>query len=75
MGAKITCESDFVEFIELSGETENVVRRFCGDDEPAVFVSSQNHVRVRYQKTVNFSGRGWIMAYMGVSEGAIPTNW
>ncbi len=76
MGSKITCESDYVEFIEESDDrTENVVRKYCGEDVPDPYVSSKNKLKVHYKKTVNFSGTGWVIYFMGVAEGATLGSW
>lgn len=70
MGSKITCESDYVEFLEDNdNDSESIVRKYCGEDDPDVYKSSKNKVRVHYKKTVNFSGTGWIIHFMGVSDG------
>lgn len=70
MGSKIQCESDYVEFIEIDeGGSDSVVRKYCGDDEPAVYVSPKNTMKVHHVKSVNFPGTGWILYFMGVAEG------
>lgn len=45
---------------------EEVVRTFCGTDKPANFVSQSNRIVVRFQKTVNFAGTGWLLNFMAV---------
>lgn len=70
MGSKLQCESDYIEFLEENGkgETESI-RKFCGEDVPAVYVSSKSRIIVHYVQTLNFDGTGWIINFMGVHEG------
>ena len=77
MGSKITCESDYVELIEtdISTKVDSVMRKYCGDDEPQVFVSSENTMKVHYKRTVNFDGSGWLINFMAVYEGAKPNEY
>lgn len=70
MGSSLTCSNDYVEFLEAneSGELTSV-RKYCGEDDPQVYVSTLSKVQVHYKKTVNFSGTGWQLQFMGVLEG------
>lgn len=70
MGSKIFCDSDFVEFVEETsgGKTESI-KRFCGGDEPAIYVSSKSKLQIHYIQTQNFPGTGWVLNFMGVHEG------
>lgn len=77
MGSKISCESDYLEVIETDMQTKVDVmkRRYCGDDEPEIYMSTDHNVKIRYKKTVNFDGTGWLINFMAVNEGAIPNSW
>ena len=70
MGSNIFCTSEYVEFIEENskGEKESI-RRFCGEDEPANYVSTKSIIQVHYVQTRNFPGTGWILNFIGVYEG------
>jgi CUB domain len=70
MGPKSTCGSEFVEILEANENQEFVsARRYCGDDKPAVFVSTQSQIKVHHLQTLNFGGTGWTINFMGVHEG------
>lgn len=72
MGSKMTCTSDYVEILEPNESREFVsIKRYCGDDKPAVFVSTSSQIKINYKQTVNFSGTGWTINFMGVHEGLI----
>lgn len=70
MGTSSLCESDYVEFQEANEAGETVsIKKFCGEDEPAIYVSAKSKVQVHYVQTLNFPGTGWIINFMGVHEG------
>lgn len=77
MGSKIACETDFLEIIEtdIATKVDAIKRTYCGDDEPQIYVSSDNNVKIHFKKTVNFDGTGWIINFMAVNEGAKPNSW
>ncbi|XP_061386037.1 cubilin homolog [Musca vetustissima] len=70
MGAKSTCHTDYLQLIEydnfVGGRPEGegkVVRQFCGEDEPKLYTSTGNYVTVRFHKTVNYDGTGWVLQF------------
>lgn len=70
MGSKLMCENDYVEFLEENERGESIsIKKFCGEDEPAVYVSPKSRIVVHYVQTLNFDGTGWVMNFMGVHEG------
>ncbi|XP_073838257.1 cubilin [Musca autumnalis] len=81
MGAKSTCHTDYLQLIEYdsfagdqpSGEGK-VVRQFCGEDEPKYYRSPGNFVTVRFHKTVNYDGTGWVLQFSGVHPDADINN-
>lgn len=83
MGAKSTCHDNYVELIEppASGDETTEVsmvaktKRFCGGDTPATMVTGSDRLQVRYKQTVNFSGTGWLLNFMGTMPGVVPPAW
>ncbi|XP_017055443.1 cubilin homolog [Drosophila ficusphila] len=76
LGSKTTCHTDFLEILEedQDGE-ERVMRRFCGEDNPKVYKSQRSQVVVRFHKTVNYDGVGWVIRFAGVhSNYRIPQH-
>lgn len=71
MGTKLTCNNDYVEILEPNVENKEFmpIKRYCGDDKPAVFVSSSSKIKINYMQSVNFAGTGWTVNFMGVHEG------
>lgn len=70
MGSKLNCQSDYVEFLEENDEKQIVpLKKYCGDDSPAVFVSARSRVIVHFVQTLNFDGTGWLINFLGVKEG------
>lgn len=66
------CDSNYVEFLEENEEGERVsLKKYCGEDEPAVYVSPKSKVLVRHMQTLNFAGTGWMLNFMGVNEGKV----
>lgn len=72
MGSKIFCKSDYIEFLEenLSG-VMTPIKRYCGDEDPANYVSTRSTMKIHYKQSVHFPGTGWILNFMGVHEGTI----
>lgn len=72
MGSSILCGFDYVEVLEEneSGEFTSI-KKYCGDDRPANFISSKSQVKIHHVQSVNFSGVGWKIKFMGVQEGAM----
>jgi CUB domain len=72
MGSNLFCSSEYVEFLEENdqGESESI-KKYCGDDLPAIYVSTRSKIQVHYIQTRNFPGTGWVMNFMGVHEGKI----
>lgn len=76
MGAKSTCADNYLQIIEpevFSSQlynSEKMERQFCGDDRPSVYTAKKNRVSIRFKKTVNFSGTGWLINFMGINSGA-----
>jgi hypothetical protein len=70
MGSKLTCEIDYVELLEENESQEFVsIKKYCGDDEPAIYVSGKSQLRVHHAQTVHFAGTGWMIHFMGIHEG------
>ncbi|XP_068081387.1 cubilin [Anabrus simplex] len=72
LGSSTTCSSDFVEILEvdLMTKTESVRSRYCGGDNPAVFISPNNVFVVRYTMSVHNEGSGWVAHFMGKPPGS-----
>ncbi|XP_050328157.1 cubilin homolog [Bactrocera neohumeralis] len=67
LGTKNTCHSDYLEVIERDDDgTEDVVRRFCGGDNPKKYKSTRSSLSIRFHKTVNYDGTGWVINFSGV---------
>uniref|UniRef100_A0A182M8Q1 Cubilin n=1 Tax=Anopheles culicifacies TaxID=139723 RepID=A0A182M8Q1_9DIPT len=80
LGSKSSCTTDYLQILDRSEEPngddvanasqkEKVVREHCGSDKPANYISPGSTVRVRYKKTQNFAGVGWMIKFMGVEKG------
>lgn len=70
MGSKLNCQSDYIEFLEEDEDRQMIsIKRFCGDDDPAVYVSGKSKLSVHYVQTLNFAGTGWLINFLGVKEG------
>jgi len=70
MGPSNTCETNYIQFIDIdTNGNEKVARQFCGTDRPAPFKSGTNNLAVRYKTTVNFGGTGWLINFVGVHPG------
>ncbi|XP_065362088.1 cubilin homolog [Calliphora vicina] len=73
MGAKSTCRTDYLQIIEYDGHDsgeEKLMRQFCGEDEPNFYLSSKSYVTIRFHKTVNYDGTGWVISFRGVHPSA-----
>lgn len=72
MGSKTTCGIDYVEILQPNEDRDFVsMKRYCGDDKPAVFVSTSSQIMINHKQTHNFAGTGWAINFMGVHEGEI----
>lgn len=69
-GTNATCETNYVELIEVtrSGD-ESVVRKYCGDMTPDVYRGMRNVLSVRFKKTVNFAGVGFMAQFVATIHG------
>ncbi|EDW26618.1 GL13114 [Drosophila persimilis] len=68
LGSRSTCHTDFLQVLEtdvVTGE-EREMRRFCGDDAPRVYKSQSSQLVVRFHKTVNYDGVGWVIKFSSV---------
>uniref|UniRef100_A0A182T6Y8 CUB domain-containing protein n=1 Tax=Anopheles maculatus TaxID=74869 RepID=A0A182T6Y8_9DIPT len=79
LGSKSSCATDYLQILDRSdgsnvddanAEKETVVRQHCGGDKPAIYISTGSMVRVRYKRTQNFAGVGWMIKFMGIEMGA-----
>lgn len=70
-GTNNTCETNYVQLIEVGLESydDRVVRTYCGDQKPSIYVGERNVLVVIANMTVNFAGIGFTAAYTGVPEG------
>ncbi|XP_036318853.1 cubilin homolog [Rhagoletis pomonella] len=67
LGTKNTCHSDYLEIIESDDEgPDRVVRRFCGEDNPKMYKSEHSSLSIRFHKTLNYDGTGWVINFQGV---------
>lgn len=75
MGPRSTCANNFIQLLEPNGAEEEVVKRtFCADDKPGVFVAKSHRLILRFKKTVNFAGTGWVANFMSVQPNALPSE-
>ena len=77
MGSKSTCSSDFVQIRESADGIKDpeVKRQYCGEDEPAVYKGQKSVLQIRYKKTVNFAGTGWLLQFMAIYPNAEINTW
>uniref|UniRef100_A0A182QHW3 CUB domain-containing protein n=1 Tax=Anopheles farauti TaxID=69004 RepID=A0A182QHW3_9DIPT len=78
LGSKSSCATDYLQILDREAEStadaeEKVVRQHCGGDKPANYVATGSTLRVRYKKTQNFAGVGWMVKFMGIVQGT-PVN-
>ncbi|XP_064556077.1 cubilin homolog [Drosophila montana] len=69
LGSKATCHTDYL-LIQEGDELGNLqeMRRFCGGDRPRVYLSKRSQLYVRFHKSVNYDGIGWVIKFAGVYE-------
>lgn len=73
MGSSITCTDNYLQIIESKEiGSETVERQFCGTDVPSNYTSTLNKLDIRFKKTVNFAGTGWVVHFMAVVPNAKP---
>ncbi|XP_053675116.1 cubilin homolog [Anopheles nili] len=82
LGSKSSCATDYLQIIdqydeaaEVASKDEKIVRQHCGGDKPANYISGGNTLRVRYKKTQNFAGVGWMIKFMGVEKGVAVNDY
>jgi len=64
------CTSNYVEIFDVqSGENAQEAwrARYCGNDEPAVYIGTTNGATVRYVTSANNTGPGWRLSFTAVS--------
>nr|XP_040240535.2 cubilin homolog [Anopheles coluzzii] len=78
LGSKSSCATDYLQVLDREEDPkapkaddgqEKVVRQHCGGESPANYISTGSTIRVRYKKTQNFAGVGWVIKFMGVEKG------
>uniref|UniRef100_A0A182INM1 Uncharacterized protein n=1 Tax=Anopheles atroparvus TaxID=41427 RepID=A0A182INM1_ANOAO len=79
LGSKSSCATDFLQILDAeeaadggipqTGKLKKVAREHCGGDKPANYISNNSVVQVRYIKTFNFAGIGWMIKFMGIEKG------
>lgn len=69
LGSRATCHTDYLQILETNsaGESQEM-RRFCGSDIPHIYQSQRSQLTVRYKKSVNYDGIGWVIKFSGVSD-------
>lgn len=69
MGSVRTCQDNFVEIIEPDATIQPL--QFCGVDNPSAYKSKSSTLSIRFKKTAEFSGTGWIINFMGVHQNSV----
>ncbi|XP_052870861.1 cubilin homolog [Anopheles cruzii] len=76
LGSKSSCATDYLQILDREGpdggpssDEAKVVRQHCGGDKPANYISANSVLQVRYKKTLNFAGVGWMIKFMGIERG------
>lgn len=70
MGTMNTCETNFVEIIEVTRDgDETPVQKYCGSDVPKIYQGMRNVLAVRFKKTVNFAGIGFLANFFASQDG------
>ncbi|KAH8397987.1 hypothetical protein KR222_008302, partial [Zaprionus bogoriensis] len=64
LGSRSTCHTDYLQILELDQE----MRRFCGGDKPRIYLSRRSELTVRFKKSVNYDGIGWVIKFQGVDS-------
>ncbi|XP_058123035.1 cubilin homolog [Anopheles ziemanni] len=85
LGSKSSCGTDYLQILDTEEELtdasrtgvdkEKVVRQHCGNEKPANYISNNNVVQVRYKKTQNFAGVGWMIKYISLEKGATVNDY
>lgn len=77
LGSRSTCHTDYLQILEQDapGGEEKEVRRFCGDDNPQSYISKKSQLVVRFHKTVNYDGVGWVIRFTGVYSNYKPPTY
>lgn len=66
----VTCDFDYLEiFDSLAPDAASSLGKFCGQTKPPAFVSSFNHLRVRFLSDAKDSGRGFQANYSFIDAG------
>ncbi|KAH8274197.1 hypothetical protein KR018_002473, partial [Drosophila ironensis] len=70
LGSRSTCLTDYLTILEqvAPGDQEQEMRRYCGDDTPRSYRSRTSQLVVRFHKTVNYDGIGWVIRFRGVNS-------
>lgn len=75
MGSSVHCSDNYLQIIESDIEgKETVARRYCAEDVPSAYKSNRNVVSVRFKKSSNFAGTGWVIKFMAVHPSAIAVS-
>lgn len=70
LGTNRTCDTNYVEIIEVSSNgDENVARKYCGDMMPGVYRGMRNVLSLRFKKTLNFAGLGFVVQFVASVHG------
>uniref|UniRef100_A0A182NM22 Cubilin n=1 Tax=Anopheles dirus TaxID=7168 RepID=A0A182NM22_9DIPT len=83
LGSKSSCATDYLQILDREVESsggataneDKVVRQHCGGDKPANYIATGSTVRVRYKKTQNFAGVGWMVKFMGIEKGTTVNDY
>lgn len=77
LGSKSTCTDNYLQIIEVNKDTgkSDVARQFCGEDNPSPYKSQTSVLSIRFKKTLNFAGTGWIIGFMAVEDGSTLQSW
>lgn len=69
LGSKATCHTDYLVIQEQNERNElQEMRRFCGEDQPRIYLSKRSQLFVRFHKSVNYDGIGWVIKFSGVYD-------
>ncbi|XP_017013207.2 cubilin homolog [Drosophila takahashii] len=73
LGSRSTCQTNYLQILEQDESgVESEIRRFCGNDHPLEYKSQRSQVVVRFHKTPEFDGTGWIIQFAGVHSNYKP---
>ncbi|XP_033150281.1 cubilin homolog [Drosophila busckii] len=75
LGSSATCLTDYLQILETNDAgVEQQMRRYCGHDSPRLYRSQRSELIIRFRKTVNYDGIGWVIKFTGVhSEYDVPS--